>query len=52
MKRIQIYVDSQAFEELKKLAESWKQSLSQLARDMLLESLRNGDLKDRLKKLK
>jgi predicted transcriptional regulator len=51
MKRIQIYLDPQAFEELKKLAESRKQSLSQLARDMIFESLRTGELKDRLKKL-
>jgi len=51
MKRIQIYLDQQAFEELKKLAESRKQSLSQLARDMIFESLRTVELKDRLKKL-
>ena len=36
---------------MKKLAESRKQSLSQLARDMIFESLRTGELKDRLKKL-
>jgi len=51
MKRVIVYLDPQAFEELKKLAESRKQSISQLARDMILESLRAGDLKDRIRKL-
>jgi len=51
MKRIQIYLDSQAYEELKKLALSRRQSISRVARDLLLESLRNGDLNERIKKL-
>jgi len=51
MKRIQIYLDSQAYEELKKLALSRRQSISGVARDLLLESLRNGALNDRIRKL-
>ena len=51
MKRVIVYLDAQAFEELKKLAESRKQSLSQLARDMIVESLRTGELKERIRKL-
>jgi len=51
MKRVIVYLDSQAFEELKALAESRKQSLSQLARDMILESLKTGELNEKIRKL-
>jgi len=51
MKRVIVYLDSQAFEELKKLAESHNQSVSGVARDLLLGSLRNGSLEERIAKL-
>jgi len=44
-------LDTKAFEELKALAESRKQSLSQLVRDMILESLKTGELNEKIRKL-
>jgi len=51
MKRVSVYLNSQAFEELKKLAKSRNQSVSGLARDLILGSLRAGSLEERIAKL-
>ena len=51
MKRVIVYLDAQAFEELKKLAESRNQSVSGVARDLILGSLRAGSLEERIAKL-
>jgi len=51
MKRVDVYLNEKAFEELKALAESRKQSISQLVRDMILENLKMGELNEKIRKL-